>query len=206
MKVVAVNGSPRKNGNTALALATMKEVFAKQNIAFEILEIGGKNIRGCTACGTCYKTGKCVLNDEAFDEYVETLTRADGIVLAAPIYYANIAGTMKSFLDRVFYSSGKHFYHKVGGAFATVRRTGGIAGFDTLTHYMSITEMLIAPMPYWGVVHGTKPEDVAEDKEGLYIVQRMAENMAWLLQMKEQTKNTLPPPIQGQKPTTSFIR
>ncbi len=206
MKVVAVNGSPRKNGNTATALSAMKEIFAAQNIDFEILEIGGKEIRGCTACGTCFKTGQCVLNDDTFDSYVETLKNADGIVLAAPIYYANIAGTMKSFLDRVFYSAGKHFYHKVGGAFATVRRTGGIAGFDTLTHYMSITEMLIAPMPYWGVVHGTKPGDVTQDEEGLYIVQRMAENMAWLLQMKEQTKDTVPPPAQNKKPTTSFIR
>ena len=206
MKVVAVNGSPRQNGNTAYALSVMGDIFKENGIDFEILQIGAENIHGCTACLSCYKTGTCALNDDAFNGYVDKLKNADGMVLAAPIYFANIAGTMKSFLDRVFYAYRDDFYHKVGGAFATVRRTGGIAGFDTLNHYMSISEMLIAPMPYWGVVHGRAPMEVLEDEEGLAIVSRMAKNMVWLLKLKEAGSETVEEPTPEVRPLTSFVR
>ena len=206
MKIVAVNGSPKANGNTATALSVMSEVFKENNIDFEILHIGAEDIHGCIACGGCFNAGTCALNDDAFSGYVNILKEADGIVLATPIYYANIAGTMKSFLDRVFYSSGKAFYHKVGGAFVTVRRTGGIAGFDTLNHYMSITEMLIAPMPYWGVVHGRAPGEALQDEEGIAIVKRMAKNMVWLLQLKEAGKGTVEEPTPEKRPMTNFVR
>lgn len=207
MKVIAVNGSPRQNGNTYQALQAAGEVFQSKGIAFEVLQVGGADLRGCIACGTCSKNGgHCVFADQQFEEWMAQLKEADGILLASPVYYASIAGGMKAFLDRAFYSNSSAFYHKVGGAFAVLRRTGGIDAYDELLHYMTITEMLVAPMKYWGVVHGAAPGEVLDDQEGLAVVRRMAENMVWLMELTAYGKGAVQEPAPTALPRTNFIR
>ena len=206
MKVIAVNGSPLVNGNTALVLEEAKKVFEASGISCEILQVGAANPRGCMACGACSKNGgHCVLGDAQWEEWAQKMREADGLLLGAPVYYASLAGGMKSFLDRIFYSCGTSFYHKVGGAFTVLRRTGGIDAYDELLHYMTITEMLVAPMRYWGVVHGAAPGEALQDLEGLAVVRRMAENMAWLMELKEAGA-AVKEPAPAALPRTNFIR
>ncbi|MDR2292466.1 MAG: flavodoxin family protein [Prevotellaceae bacterium] len=209
MKVVAIQGSPRKNGNTFFALTVIKNILVEEGIDFEIIDIGGKHIRGCTACEKCYENrdGKCAVTNDAVNDTVAKMKTADGIIIASPVYYSGIAGTMKCFLDRAFYVAevnGGWFRHKVGASVVAVRRTGGSMTFNSLNHYLGIAEMLIPASNYWNVIHGLLPGDAAKDKEGIQIMQMLAKNMAWLLKMRERTKNM--EPKQSEKIFTNFIR
>lgn len=211
MKVVAINGSPNKTGNTYHALQKMGAIFEKQNIEFEIIHIGNKAIRGCIACGKCGKNKdeKCAIATDPLNEWIQTMKSADGIILGSPVHYSGIPGTMKSFLDRAFYVAGSNgglFRHKVGASVVAVRRTGGSATFDSLNHYITYAEMIMASANYWNVIHGRLPGEVEQDDEGIQIMEVLANNMAWLLKMKEQTKETLPVPTPVQKVMTNFIR
>ena len=209
MKVVAIQGSPRKNGNTFFALSLIEKILKSENIDFEIIEIGGKHIRGCTACNLCAENrdGKCVISTDELNDALAKMKVADGIIIAAPVYYSGIAGTMKCFLDRAFYVAdvnGGWFRHKVGAAVVAVRRTGGSMTFNSLNHYLNIAEMLIPSSNYWNVIHGLEPGDAANDEEGIQIMTMLAQNMAWLLKMREHSKNI--EPQQAQKIFTNFIR
>lgn len=206
MKIVAVNGSPRREGNTYHALRCACDELERCGIQTEILHVGGKAIRGCIACGGCAKTGRCVLADEEFLGWCDTICQADGLILGSPVYYADIAGTMKCFLDRLFYSRGRQLRHKVGAAVAVVRRSGGMTTFDQLNNYFLISEMLVAPSFYWNVAHGRMPGEVLQDGEGLSTLQNMARTMAWLLRMKEATRDTIPEPEPAERQWTHFIR
>ena len=137
MKVIALNGSPRKEGNTAYAIKLMAEELRKDGIETEIIEIGHLAIHGCTGCGYCTNSEKneCVFKDDPVNETAAKIRGADGLILASPTYYAGIAGTMKSFLDRLFYSSSRHFKYKVATAVTAVRRTGGIDTLHQLNNY-----------------------------------------------------------------------
>jgi multimeric flavodoxin WrbA len=209
MKVVAIQGSPRKNGNTFFALTVIKNVFVEDGIDFEIIDIGGKHIRGCTACEKCYenRNGKCVITNDAVNDAVAKMKDADGIIIASPVYYSGIAGTMKCFLDRAFYVAevnGGWFRHKVGASVVAVRRTGGSMTFNSLNHYLSIAEMLIPASNYWNVIHGLAPGDASKDEEGIQIMQMLAKNMAWMLKMSKHAKDMKP--TQVEKIFTNFIR
>lgn len=211
MKVVAINGSPKKDGNCGYSLARMGEGLAREGIGFEILWIGGGAIRGCTACGSCGKTkdGRCAFADDAVNGAVQAMRGADGIVLASPVYYSGVAGTMKSFLDRVCYvagASGGLFRHKVGAALVAVRRSGGSAALDCLNHYLSYSEMILATSNYWSIVHGRAPGEVREDAEGMQTIDALAGNMAWILKMREATRTSLPEPPRVDKVYTNFVR
>lgn len=206
MKVVAVNGSPKKAGNTAIALTAALEELKLNGIDTELLHIGSAKISGCVACGACAKTGECVFGDAQFKEWSNKLYEADGIILGSPVYYASISGTMKCFLDRLFYQSRGKFRHKVGAAVAVARRSGEITTFDELNKYFLISEMLVAPSYYWNSVHGTAPGDVLQDEEGICTIKNMAKNMAWILKMKEATKDTIVPPAPYDRIQTNFIR
>lgn len=206
MKVIAVNGSPREYGNTAHALKEALEELEVQGIEIEMIQIGNKKISGCIGCGACKKAKKCVFGDEEFTEICEKLYAADGIILGSPVYYASMNGTMKSFLDRLFFSSQGRFRHKVGFSVAVARRSGEICTFDELNKYFLITEMLIAPSNYWNSAHGNAQGEVMQDLEGISIIKNTAKNMAWLLKMKEETKETIPAPEQYARAHTSFIR
>jgi Multimeric flavodoxin WrbA len=211
MKVVAINGSPNKEGNTYHALTMVGSKLNDQGIDFEIIHIGNKAIRGCLACGKCAKNKdeKCAITTDSLNEWIQSLKGADGIILASPVHYAGIPGTMKSFLDRAFYVAGSNgglFRHKVGAAVVAVRRTGGSSTFDSLNHFLNYSEMILTTSNYWNIIHGRTPGEVVKDDEGVQIMEVLGNNMAWLLNMRQQTKDTVPAPARVQKVMTSFIR
>jgi multimeric flavodoxin WrbA len=209
MKVIAINGSPHREGNTWHALKMVGEVLEEQGIEFEILHVGNTPVRGCMACGTCgkRKDEKCVYTADPVNDWIQIMKKADGIILASPVYYSGVAGIMKCFLDRAFYVSGSNgnlFRHKVGAALAAVRRTGGSSTLDCLNHYLSYSEMIIASSHYWNVIHGKLPGDVLKDEEGVQIMQVLGSQMAWLLKMRDQTSETLSAPQKVQKISMNF--
>jgi multimeric flavodoxin WrbA len=211
MKVIAINGSPRNEGNTHHALARIGENLSAEDIDFEIVHIGNKTIRGCMVCGECgrRRDGTCVFEDDPVNETVAKMREADGIILASPVYYAGVAGTMKSFLDRAFYvagSGGGLFRHKVGAALVSARRSGGSAALDCLNHYLLFSEMIVASSNYWNIVHGLAAGDVLQDAEALQITDVLAKNMAWILKMKDATRDSIDPPEKETKVMTNFIR
>lgn len=206
MKVIAVNGSPHEKGNTYTALCIAKQELVANGIEVEILQLGNKEIKGCRGCGGCKKTGQCVFADEFFNEACAKLYDADGVIFGSPVYYASMNGTLKSFLDRCYYQSQGRMRHKVGAALAVSRRAGDMTTVDDLQKYFLISEMIIAPSYYWNVLHGATPGEVLEDKEGISVINNMARNMAWLLRMKEATKDNVPEPEQFPREFTNFIR
>ncbi len=211
MKVVAINGSPHKEGNTYHALMGVGKQLQDNGIDFEILHIGKNAIRGCIACGSCAKNKneKCSIDNDPVNESIQKMKEADGIIIASPVYYSGIAGTMKSFLDRAFYvagSNGSLFRQKVGAALVVERRAGGSATLDSLNHYLTYTEMIMATGNYWNIVHGRTSGEVLQDEEGMQVMDILGKNMAWLLKMREQTKDAIPSPDATPKVVTSFIR
>ena len=211
MKVVAINGSPKKEGNTYQALRIVGSKLEENGIEFEIIHVGNKSVRGCLACGKCSEmlNEKCSITSDPLNEWVQSMKNADGIILGSPVHYAGIAGTMKSFLDRAFYVSstnGGLFRNKVAAAIVAVRRTGGSVTFDNLNHYLTYSEMILATSNYWNIIHGRTPGEIEKDDEGVQIMEVLGNNMAWLLKMRDQTKETLPPPAPVKKVMTHFIR
>ena len=211
MKVAAINGSPHKDGNTAQSLQIVGERLKANGIDFEVLHIGNKVIHGCIACGQCRvkQDGTCGIKNDVLNEYIPALREADGIILASPVYFSGIAGTLKSFLDRLFYvslSNGNFFRHKVGAALVAVRRTGGSHTLDGLNHYLTYSEMQLATSNYWNVIHGRTPGEALFDGEGVSTLQVLGDNMAWQLKMRETTRQTLDGPAPAQKVMTHFVR
>ena len=205
MKVLLVNGSPKKNGNTAFALEQMAEVFADQGIETEIIQVGNREIRGCLGCGTCYKTGKCVI-DDFVNEFAPKFEEADGIVLGSPVYYASANGTLVAFLDRLFYSSRFDKRMKVGASIAVARRGGCSATFDQLNKYFTISGMPVASSHYWNMIHGAKPGEAAQDAEGISTVRNLAKNMAFLMKSIALGKEAFGLPEYDKRAFTNFIR
>ncbi len=210
MKVIAINGSPKNQGNTNRILEVVGAELQTKQIDFEILHVGNKIIRGCTACGICKKNKdkKCSMSDD-LNSYIPKLIEADGIILGSPVYYSGIAGTMKSFLDRLFYVSGANgnfFRHKVGASICAVRRSGGLPTFHALNNYLTYAEMFIPTSNYWNVIHGTTPGEVEQDGEGMQIARVLGKNMAWLLHAVELGKKELPTPTAEKKEYTCFVR
>ncbi|MBI5538517.1 MAG: flavodoxin family protein [Bacteroidia bacterium] len=211
MKVIAINGSPKKEGNTFNALNIVGNEISSAGINFEILHIGNKMIHGCMACGKCAinQDQKCTIITDELNEWIQKIKEADGIILGSPVYYSGIAGTMKSFLDRLFYvstSNGNLFRHKVGAAVVAVRRSGGSSTLDSLYHYLTYSEMILATSNYWNIIHGRTPGEVNQDAEGVQIMRLLGKNMAWLLKMKEATINIIEAPLKEKKEVTNFIR
>ncbi len=209
MKVIALNGSPKRKGNTYKALSVLGNELEAADIEFEILPIGHLNIRGCMGCLKCYtsRDGKCSMSGDDFNGQLPKITAADGLVLGSPVHYSGIAGTMKSFLDRLFYVSGANgnwFRHKVGAAVVAVRRSGGSSALDGLNHYLNYAEMIIATANYWNIIHGRTPGEAEKDTEGLQIMRVLGKNMAWIMMMKKSSP--VPPPEKEEKEMMNFIR
>ena len=180
MKVLAINGSPKGNGNTATALNLMADVLKEQGIETEILHIGNKDIRGCVACRSCAKTGRCVF-DDIVNETAEKFEAGDGMVIGSPVYYASANGSLISLLDRLFYSNRSDLTMKVGASIAIARRGGASATFDELNKYFTISGMPIVSSYYWNSVHGRDKGEAVEDAEGLYTMRMLAKNMVFLM-------------------------
>lgn len=205
MKVIALNGSPKQKGNTYNALYTVCEELNKEGIDTEIIHIGNMDIKGCTSCGRC-SDGFCVHSDDELKSIAERIYAADGLILGSPVYYAGIAGTMKSFLDRLFYASRGRMRLKAGASVAVSRRAGGTNTFDQLNHYFLISEMITVPSYYWNGVFGGAPGEVLNDEEGMSVLCNLARNMAWILKMIEASKDTLPAPAPYPRKWMNFIR
>ena len=211
MKVVAINGSSRKNGNTAIALDAVCRVLNENDIETERIEIGSNALHGCTGCGYCgrEKNRRCIFDNDLLNGCLETLFEADGILIGSPVYYTGVNGALKCFLDRAFFvasGNGSLFRHKVGAALVAVRRGGEIAAWDQLNKYFTISEMFIPSSFYWNMVFGSAPGEAEQDVEGMHTMQVLGENMAWLLKNVEQGKQIAPLPPQVEKRRMNFIR
>lgn len=187
MKVLIINASPRINGNTSVAVDEMNKVFIENGVETEIMRIGGKDIRGCMACGHCSKFGSCVFNDDV-NIAAEKFKEADGLVVAGPVYYASANGTLISFLDRLFFSSKFDKTMKVGAAVSAARRGGLTSTFDQLNKYFTISGMPVASSCYWNGIHGREKGEAAKDTEGLRIMRTLAVNMVFLMKSIELGK------------------
>jgi multimeric flavodoxin WrbA len=204
MKVLMINGSPRINGATAKALKEMEKIFEEQNVEVEIVNVGTMPVRGCLACGSCYKTGKCAI-DDIVNELAPKLEAADGLVVASPVYYASANATIIAVLDRLFYSTRFPKTMKVGAAIATARRGGITATFDQLNKYFTISGMPIASGQYWNGFHGSYSEE-EQDQEGLQQMRTLANNMIFLMKSIELGKKEFGLPVKEKGIFTNFVR
>ena len=205
MKVLLINGSPHSEGNTAIALKEMAAVFEKNGIETEMIQVGNQAIRGCVACGGCGAKGACVF-DDIVNEVAPKFEAADGLVIGSPVYYASANGTLISFLDRLFYSSGFDKTMKVGASVTIARRGGCSATFDELNKYFTISGMPVASGNYWNSVHGRVPGEAAQDQEGLQTMRVLANNMSFLIKSIALGKETFGLPEKEEKIATHFIR
>ena len=205
MNVLMINGSPRGSGNTAIALREMKNVFAQEGIEVTELNVGAKAVRGCIACNKCKELGKCVF-DDAVNEAAPLLAKADGVVVASPVYYASANGNLISFLDRLFYSCRCDLTMKVGASVVCARRGGCSATFDELNKYFTISGMPVVSSRYWNSVHGGTPGEAAQDLEGIATVRELAKNMAFLMKSIALGKEQFGLPEPEPAAHTNFIR
>ena len=205
MKVLMINGSPRPQGNTALALGEMEKVFTKQEIACESLQIGKMDNRGCTACRYGEKHDRCVF-DDAVNEAAPIFEACDGLVVASPVYYASANATLIAFLDRLFYSTAFDKTMKVGASVVVARRGGLSSTFDELNKYFTISGMPVASSQYWNSVHGGLPGEAEQDAEGMQIMRTLANNMAFLIKSVALGKVQYGLPEKESFQRTNFIR
>ena len=186
MKVVAFNGSGRKNGNTAILLNTVLDELSQEGIETEFIQLAGKNLQGCIACYKCFKNKdkKCSVDTDNLNEYLDKMIKADGILLGSPVYFTDVTPGIKALIDRsglVSTANGGLFKRKVGAAVAAVRRAGAIRTLDTLNHLFLYNQMIIPGSTYWNVGIGRDPGEVKKDHEGIQTMKTLGKNMAWLL-------------------------
>ena len=205
MKVLMINGSPRANGNTSIALGEMEKVFAQEGVETEILSIGNEDIRGCIACGRCAETGKCVF-DDIVNEAAPKFEACDGLVVASPVYYASANATLVAFLTRLFYSTHFDKSMKVGAAVVAARRGGLSATFDELNKFFTIAGMPVASSCYWNSIHGRLPGEALQDAEGLRVMRTLARNMTFLMKSIQLGKEKYGLPERETGEMTNFIR
>ena len=205
MKVLILNGSPRADGNTTIAVNEMVKVFETEGIETQIMQIGSQAIRGCIACGSCSKNGKCVF-DDAVNEAAQIFEKADGLVVASPVYYASANATLIACLDRLFYSTGFDKTMKVGASVAVARRGGCSAAFDELNKYFTISGMPVASSQYWNSVHGRLKGEARQDLEGLQTMRALARNMSFLMKSIALGREKYGLPEKEAWQATHFIR
>ena len=205
LKVLMLNGSPRPNGNTAVALREIETVFRENGVEVETVIIGNRAIRGCVACGGCAKIGKCVF-DDAVNELAPKFEAADGLVVASPVYYASANATLIACLDRLFYSTPFDKTMKVGASVVCARRGGCSATFDELNKYFTISGMPVASSQYWNSIHGRTPGEAAADGEGRQTMRTLARNMTFLMRSIALGKERFGLPEQEARIATHFIR
>lgn len=208
MKVLLVNGSAKEKGCTYTALAEVEKTLRQKGIETEIVWLSAGALRDCIGCGQCgAKPGACAFDDDGINAIIQKAKKADGFVFGTPVYYAHPTGRILSALDRMFFAGKSAFAHKPGAAVASARRAGTTASVDVINKYFMISEMPVVSSTYWNMVHGSKPEDVAQDKEGMQIMRNLGRNMAWMLKCIEAGKRQgvfVPQNEYGEK--TNFIR
>ena len=204
MKVLIINGSPRANGNTTVAVNEMVRTFEAEGVETIVSQIGSKDIRGCIACGSCAGNGKCVF-DDAVNELAPIFEEADGLVVASPVYYASANATLIAWLDRIFYSTHFDKTMKVGACVAVARRGGCSATYDELNKYFTISGMPVASSQYWNSVHGREKGEAVQDLEGLQTVRTLAKNMTVLMKSIALGKEKYGLPEKEEHQWTHFI-
>lgn len=196
MKVLLINGSPNEKGNTYKALALVEEELNKEGVETEVLHIGNKPIRGCTACGTCRKTGsnRCVFNDDPVNTAIEKAEAADGLIVGSPVYFASANSSVTALLDRMFFAARSRFTHKPAASVVTMRRAGATFSVDQLNRYFTINQMPVVSSQYWNMMFAPGKDGTA-DAEGEQIMRTLGKNMAWLLKCIDagKTAGILPP-------------
>ena len=202
MKVVLINGSPHRKGNTFIALTEVAGALEKEGVQTEIIQLGIKAVQGCIACNKCAELGHCVFQDTLYNQVREALQEADGIVVGSPVYYAGPNGALCALLDRVFYSCSELLAYKAGASVAVCRRGGASATFDRLNKYFTILNMPVVSSQYWNSVHGMRPGEATEDAEGLQTMRMLGRNMAWLLKGVKREERPEP----ELRVMTNFIR
>ena len=206
MKVLLVNGGPHEKGCTYTALEEVSKTLQKNGIETEIIWLGVNPIAGCIGCNACLKTGKCFRND-IVNDFIEKSKEADGFVFGTPVHFASSAGSLTSFMDRVFYGRGELFKNKPACCVVSCRRGGATATFDQINKYFSICNMPIVTSQYWNQVHGTNPDEVRKDEEGMQTMRALGNNMAWLLKCIDAAKkNGVEYPENEKAVKTNFIR
>ena len=202
-KVLILNGSPHPHGCTATALEEIIKILEQEGIETEVIQIGGREIRGCAGCGKCAELGHCIF-DDLVNKVAPVLEKADGLILGSPVYYGSPNGTMLAFLDRLFYSTPFSKQMKVGAAVVSCRRGGNTASFDVLNKYFTISGMPVASGTYWNQVHGFSAEDVKKDLEGLQTMRNLARNMAFMIRAIGDAKKKYGLPEEEREAFTSF--
>ena len=206
MNVLLVNGSPHKSGCTFTALSEVANRLNMHEIETNIFHIGTESIRGCMACGKCIPSGYCIYSDDRVNSCIDLLKKADGLIVGSPVYYAGPNGALRAFLDRLFYRKSRSYEYKPAAAIVNCRRGGASSAFDSLNKYFLISNMPIVPSQYWNETHGTTPEEVRQDLEGLQTMRTLGDNMAWLLKVIDVGKKTFPYPVHEDPIRTNFIR
>ena len=205
MKVLMLNGSPRKNGNTSIALKEMEKIFKQEGIETELIHVGNKGIRSCIACGACSEKGKCVF-DEIVNEIAPKFEECDGLVVGSPVYYASANATLVALLTRLFYSTSFDKTMKVGASVVCARRGGLSATFDELNKFFTISGMPVASSRYWNSIHGRQEGEAAQDEEGLLTMRVLARNMSFLMKSIALGKEKYGLPEKEPVTMTNFIR
>ena len=208
MKIVAINGSPRKNGNTALCLETVRREVEAAGVEFQVFQPGAR-VHPCLACYNCLDTGslRCVQTDDMVNDIIAACIEADGILLASPVYHGGISGNMKCVLDRLMLAAGcgvNQLHHQVGGALRTLRRSGRMDTYKQPQGTMDAMEMIVVTADYWGAVHGAEKGEAARDTEGMDVAAQLGRNMAWMVKVLAESK--VPVPERGHRTMTNFIR
>jgi multimeric flavodoxin WrbA len=206
MHVLMLNGSPHEKGCTYTALAEVAGALEAEGVSTNIVHVGNKPVRACTACFKCFETGYCVFKDDPVNECVDLLGAADGLVVGSPVYYAGPNGTLTAVLDRMFFGKSQKYRFKPAAAVASLRRGGASATFDRLNKYFTISEMPVVSSQYWNSIHGTNPDETVQDLEGMMVMRTLGRNMAWLLKCIELAKGTVPYPEPEPRVMTNFIR
>ena len=192
MKVLLVNGSPRREGNTYLALRQIADVLESQGVDTEIFWIGNQPVRGCIGCWQCKGSGSCAFQDELYTGFIQKMKNSDGVIIGSPVYYAGPNGSLCAILDRVCFSGAEFFRNKPGACIVNCRRGGASAAFDRLNKYFTIMQMPVVSSQYWNSTHGMTPDEVRKDEEGLQTMRTLARNMAYLLKSMASSAAGLP--------------
>ncbi len=209
MKVLLINGSPNKQGCTNEALGVIARTLSEEGVESETAWIGRDALRGCQACMACKRMGenRCVFGDDVVNGLIEAASRADGIIVGSPVYYAGMNGGLMAVLDRMFYAGGSVMAFKPAAAVASARRAGTTPTIDQINKYFQINCMPVVPSTYWPMVHGSKPEDVHRDEEGVQTMENLARNMAWMLHAFAAAKEAgIDHPFPVREARTNFVR
>ena len=209
MKVVALNGSPHVDGNTYFALSVIQEQFRENNVEMDIMQLGTQKIQGCMGCNQCgeRKDGKCVINTDMVNPLLGHIKDADGLILASPVYYGGVNGTLKSALDRLFFvnfTNGGLFRHKVGASVVALRRSGAVSAFEEMNRYFLNSDMIVTGSNYWNIIHGLDKGDATNDAEGIQCLRVLANNMAWVMKSLDAARDSSP--SSAEKVFTNFVR